>query len=72
MTISFDSPARADVIRRLWEKEGLTLDARVIGDDLADRLFDLPRLAIPFSILLAPDGTVRRLISGRVREREFR
>jgi len=69
--VSLDPEGLSDAVRKLWSKGRFTFDTFMISDTLADKLFDLPRLSIPLSIVVATDGRVERVLRGRIREGEL-
>ena len=66
--VSLDPESRKPRIRTLWDRLKLTFDPFLIDTDDAARLFDLPRLSIPMTIILSPEGRVQRIIRGKLTE----
>lgn len=69
VAVSLDRPDRAGRIRDIWKRLELDLDVRIISEKTAERLFDLDRLAIPVTFVVSPEGTIERVIQGKL-ERE--
>ena len=68
IAISLDPAGARDRVREVWSRFGAGGSAYAIGDEPVAELVDVPRLAIPLTLLVSPEGRIERILQGRIRE----
>ncbi len=66
VAVSLDPQDRVPVVERLREKLKMNFELFRIGDSQVEALFDLGRLSIPVTFVLDQEGTVKRILQGRI------
>ena len=69
--VCLDEPNVIPRILDLWKKQGLSFPSFLLSAKSAERLFDLNRLSIPVSVLVSPDGTITRILQGKIPDGVF-
>jgi len=69
--VSLDPPGREAAIKTVMGRVAPGLNVRLVEAAEAGRILDLTRAAIPLSLLVAPDGTLKRVLVGPLQEKEL-
>jgi len=68
VAVSLDPESRTENVKRTRSRFKMNFDVFRIGDQQADEVFDMSRLAIPVTFVLGKDGRVGRILQGKVKK----
>ena len=66
--VSLDKDDRIAVVHKMKKRFKMDFEVYRISDEQVDVLFDLSRLAIPVTFVLAKDGRIQRILQGKIKK----